>query len=95
MFLVGLLSLATPIAVEALVNTVAFGRFVQPVVVLAILLFGFLSFLAAMQGLQTFVVEIIQRRMFARMTAAFRTSPGAGVIPGDLAPTNSSPKLFF
>lgn len=69
-FLVGLLSLATPIAVESLVNTVSFGRFLQPVIVLALLLFGFLFFRAAMQGLQTFVVEIIQRRMFARMTSA-------------------------
>ncbi len=69
-FLVGLLSLATPIAVEALVNTVSFGRFLQPVIVLSFLLLGFLSFRAAMQGLQTYVVEIIQRRMFARMTSA-------------------------
>lgn len=69
-FLVGLLSLATPIAVEALVNTVSFGRFLQPVIVLSFLLLGFLSFRATMQGLQTYVVEIIQRRMFARMTSA-------------------------
>ncbi len=62
----GVLSLATPIAVEALVNTVAFGRFLQPVVVLALMLFTFLAFGAAMRALQTFVVEIVQRRLFAR-----------------------------
>ncbi|QDT69233.1 Alpha-hemolysin translocation ATP-binding protein HlyB [Planctomycetes bacterium MalM25] len=66
-FFAGLLSLATPIAVEALVNTVAFGRMLQPVVVLAALLFGFLAFAGVMQGVQTFVVEIIQRRLFARV----------------------------
>ena len=68
-FFVGLLSLATPLAVETLVNTVAFGRFLQPVIVLATLLCGFLAFGAAMLGLQTFVVEIIQRRLFARVAA--------------------------
>ncbi|WP_145423650.1 peptidase domain-containing ABC transporter [Symmachiella dynata] len=68
-FVVGLLMLATPIAIEALVNTVAFGRFLQPVVVLALILFTFLGFLAAVRALQTYVVEIIQRRLFARVAA--------------------------
>ena len=69
-FMAGLLSLATPIAVEALVNTDAFGRLLQPVVGLALLLFGFVGFRARMKALQTYVVEIIQRRMFARMATA-------------------------
>lgn len=68
-FVVGLLTLATPIAVEALVNTVAFGRLLQPVVVLALMLFTFLSFSAAIRALQTYVVEIIQQRLFARVAA--------------------------
>jgi ABC-type bacteriocin/lantibiotic exporter with double-glycine peptidase domain len=65
----GLLSMTTPLAVEALVNTVAFGRFLQPVVVLSIMLLAFLVFQAAIKALQTFVVEIIQRRLFARVAA--------------------------
>jgi len=68
-FVVGLLMLATPIAVESLVNTVAFGRLLQPVVVLAILLFIFLAFSGAIRALQTYVVEIIQQRLFARVAA--------------------------
>ena len=64
---VGLLALATPVAVEALVNTVAFGRYLQPVVVLAILLFVFLAFAAAMRALLTLMAEIIQRRVFVRV----------------------------
>ena len=64
---VGLMTLAVPVAVEALVNTVAFGRLLQPVVILATLLFGFLAFAGAMRGFQTWVVEIIQRRLFARV----------------------------
>jgi len=73
-FFSGLLSLSTPIAVEALVNTVAFGRLLQPVVVLAALLFGFLAFAGAMQAMQTYVAEVIQRKLFARVSAdlAFR-----------------------
>lgn len=65
--IVGLLTLATPIAVEALVNTVAFGRFLQPVIVLALLLFMFLAFSAAIRAVQTIVVELVQRRLFARV----------------------------
>lgn len=68
-FFVGVLNLATPVAVEGLVNTVAFGSVLQPVVVLSILLFAFLSFAAAVLVLQTYVVEIIQRRLFARVAA--------------------------
>lgn len=63
----GVLALATPIAVEALVNTVAFGRYLQPIVVLSILLFTFLAFAAAMRGLLAYVVEILQRRLFVRV----------------------------
>jgi len=65
--LVGVLTLSTPIAVESLVNTVAFGQLLQPVIVLAILLFTFLTFSAAIRALQVYVTEIIQRRMFVRI----------------------------
>lgn len=64
---VGVLALATPVAVEALVNTVAFGRYLQPVVILALLLFTFLAFAAGMRALIAFVVEVFQRRMFIRV----------------------------
>ncbi|MFK7737434.1 MAG: peptidase domain-containing ABC transporter, partial [Pirellulaceae bacterium] len=68
-FVVALLMLATPMAVEALVNTVAFGRFLQPIIVLALILLMFLGFQGAIRGLQYYVVEIIQRRLFARVAA--------------------------
>ena len=64
---VGVLALAAPVAVEALVNTVAFGRYLQPVVILAVMLFTFLAFAAGMRALITYVVEIFQRRMFIRV----------------------------
>ncbi|MEL6107162.1 MAG: ABC transporter ATP-binding protein [Planctomycetota bacterium] len=66
-FVVSMLMLATPLAVETLVNTVAFGRFLQPIIVLAIILLTFLGFQGLIRALQTYVVEIIQRRMFARI----------------------------
>lgn len=66
---IGLLALATPIAVETLVNTVAFGKFLQPVVVLSLMLLVFLAFSGALRAVQTHVVEIIQRRLFVRVAA--------------------------
>lgn len=65
----GLLSMTTPLAVEALVSTVAFGRFLQPVIVLSLMLLVFLLFKAAIKAMQTWVVELIQRRLFARLAA--------------------------
>ncbi|MEX0818593.1 MAG: ATP-binding cassette domain-containing protein [Pirellulaceae bacterium] len=66
---IGLLALATPIAVETLVNTVAFGRLLQPVVILSLMLLVVLAFSGALRALQTYVVEIIQRRLFVRVAA--------------------------
>ncbi|MFI4873757.1 MAG: peptidase domain-containing ABC transporter, partial [Blastopirellula sp. JB062] len=65
--IVGVLALATPVAVEVLVNTVAFGRYLQPVIVIALLLFTFLGFAAAMRALIIFVAEVLQRRIFIRV----------------------------
>jgi len=70
----GLLALASPLAVETLVNTVAFGRLLQPVIVLSLLLLAVLALSSALRAVQTYAVEIIQRRLFARVAAdlAFR-----------------------
>jgi putative ABC transport system ATP-binding protein len=65
--IVGILTLTTPIAVEALVNVVAFGQFVQPVMILAFMVFVLLGFSATLTGLKTYVSEIIQRRLFVRL----------------------------
>lgn len=68
-FGMGLLGLATPVAVQALVNTVAMGGLLQPVIVLAVMLFLFLGFSGAIQIFRTYLVEIIQRRIFIRVAA--------------------------
>lgn len=64
---VGLLNLATPVAVEALVNTVAFVGLVQPILVLALVLAACLGLAAAVRAMEAIVVEMIQRRLFVRV----------------------------
>ena len=66
---VATLGLATPVAVEALVNTVAFGRLLQPLLVLCVILFAFLGFAAVLRSLQAYIAEIMQRRLFVRVVA--------------------------
>ena len=65
----GVMALATPIAVQALVNTIAFGVLVQPLVVLMLMLFGCLALNSLLNGLQIFVVEMVQRRLFVRLVS--------------------------
>ncbi|MBM4000875.1 MAG: hypothetical protein FJ297_15275 [Planctomycetes bacterium] len=64
---VGLLALATPIAVESLVNTIAFGRLIQPLLVLCLILFTLLGFAGVLKLIQAFLAEIMQRRIFVRV----------------------------
>ncbi len=64
---VGLFSLATPIAVENLVNSVMFGNVIQPLIVLSLTLFVFLISSSAMRAVQVFVLETLQRRIFVRV----------------------------
>lgn len=68
---IGLLTLVVPIAVQSLVNTVAFGSVLQPVVVLTLFVFMALGFSTAMNGLRAYVVELLQRSVFARVTQDF------------------------
>ena len=63
----GLLSLAVPVAVQSLVNTVAFGSLIQPLVVLTVLLAVALTGAAILRALQIRIAEMLQRRLFVRM----------------------------
>jgi len=67
---IGVLSLTLPLAVQSLVNAVAFGSVLQPVVVLTFLLAGGLTFAAVLRALQAWVVEVVQRRLFVRLVSA-------------------------
>lgn len=64
---VGVLSIATPLGVQFLVNTVAFGALVQPLVVLTLLVAAGLVFAGLLRALQAWVVERLQQRLFARV----------------------------
>lgn len=65
----GLLALASPVTVQALVNTVTMGGMGQPLLVLSVILFFFLTFAGAVQVLTSYLVEIVQRRIFVRLAA--------------------------
>ncbi len=62
----GTLGLATPLAVESLVNVVSWGTYLQPLIVLALMLLVCLGLAGVFKLLQTVVVEIIQRRQMVR-----------------------------
>lgn len=64
---IGLLSLVVPVAVQSLVNTIAFGSALQPLVVLTLFVFVALGFSTTMNALRAGVVEIVQRSLFARV----------------------------
>lgn len=59
-----LLGIATPVAVQALVNNVTMGGVMQPLVVISIILFGLLILSGLLYVLEAYVVEHIQRRLF-------------------------------
>lgn len=66
---IGLLTLATPVAVQALVNQVAFGQLLQPVAVLTLMLLLGLGLSCVLRALQTCAVELLQQRLFVRLAA--------------------------
>lgn len=63
------LSLATPVAVEALVSTVVFTNMLQPLAVLTLILFLCLAFVATLRATEVWIVEVIQQRLFVRLVA--------------------------
>lgn len=69
----GVLLLATPLTVDAVVNNIAFGGqeqvYLQALLVLSFVLFAFLGLLAALRAAQHYTMEVIQRRLFLRVTA--------------------------
>ncbi|MEO6953243.1 MAG: ATP-binding cassette domain-containing protein [Polyangia bacterium] len=63
---VGLTTLAVPIAVQALVGTVAYHTVLQPIFVLSLLLFGGLVLSAIVRGFEAWLLERLQQRLFVR-----------------------------
>lgn len=63
----GVLTLAVPLSAQALVNTIAAGVFLQPLVTLTLIVFGCLLFAGALRLLKLSVLERMQQRIFARV----------------------------
>ncbi len=68
-FVGGVLTLATPLAVESLVNVVSWGTYMQPLIMLGLILLMCLGIAGILRILQKFVVELIQRRQFVRIVS--------------------------
>jgi multidrug resistance efflux pump len=66
---ISLLSLAVPLSVQFLINSVSFTALIRPTFVLGAVLLILLIFWAALNALQFFVTEIFQSRFFARITS--------------------------
>lgn len=62
----GLLNIATPVAVQALVNIVTMGGVLQPLFVVSLILFALLVLSGMLYVYETYLVELIQRRIFIR-----------------------------
>lgn len=66
---VSLLSLATPISVQVLINSVANTALPAPLLTLACTLFVLLALQGVLNALRTHVMEVFRRRFFARLVA--------------------------
>jgi ABC-type bacteriocin/lantibiotic exporter with double-glycine peptidase domain len=66
---ISLITLAVPIAVQTLINTIANIGSVRAVTILAIVLFIILSAGAALSALRLWVMELYQRKIFTRLTS--------------------------
>lgn len=65
--LTGILGLAVPLAAQALVNTIAVGIFLQPLVVLSVVVLVLLLFRGFLRLLKMYLVEVLQQRVFVRV----------------------------
>ncbi len=63
---ISFLSLAVPLSVQFLINSVSFTGIIRPVIVLGVVLLILLIFWASLNALQFFITEIFQRHFFAR-----------------------------
>ncbi|MGB5311736.1 MAG: hypothetical protein WBN38_06685, partial [Polyangiales bacterium] len=88
----GLLSLAVPIAVQSLVNTVAFGSLIQPLFVLTVLLAVALTGAAVLRALQIWIAEMLQRRLFVRIVAEIGSRLSR--VSADALRNRSGPELL-
>lgn len=63
----GILYLAVPLSAQALINTIAAGVLIQPLVVLSIMVFLALILISILKLIQNTIIERLQQRIFARI----------------------------
>lgn len=68
-FSIGVLSLATPITVQSLVNTFALSTDLQPLFNLTLMLLALLTFFGFIKSFQYLTVELMQQRLIAQLSA--------------------------
>lgn len=66
---ISFLSLATPIAVQVLINSVGYTGLATPLVVLSLALFGLLMASGLLNALRVHLMELFSRRLYARLTS--------------------------
>lgn len=66
--LVSLLTLSIPIAAQTLVNLIAFGKLLQPVVTLSIMVFILMVALGALNVWQSIIIEVIQQKLMVKIS---------------------------
>ncbi len=66
--LVSLLSLSIPIAAQTLVNVIAFGKLLQPVVTLSLIVLVTMMALGALHVWQMVIIEIIQQKLMVKIS---------------------------
>lgn len=62
----GILTLIVPVAMQAVVNTVAAGVFLQPLIVLSLMVLGGLALAGGLHVAKLAIIERLQQRIFAR-----------------------------
>lgn len=63
---VSLLGLGVPLAIQMIINNIGVRTMTQPLIILCLLLLFILSCSGTLQTIQTYTVEILQRRLFVR-----------------------------
>lgn len=94
--LASLLALATPLAVQVLVSSIATSALLQPLVVVSVLLGAALTAGAVLRLMQLVVVEVLQRRVFVRLVGdlAWRL-PRVAVAEREAQDTSKLVNRFF
>jgi ABC-type bacteriocin/lantibiotic exporter with double-glycine peptidase domain len=66
--LISVLSLVVPIAAQTLINLVAFGKLLQPVISLSIMVFVLMAGMGLLSIWQTVIIEVIQQKLMVRIS---------------------------